>query len=226
MIKLSNFKIADLCNQCLSFTSFCRKWSEGRFAKTTLPNNYEQRNVMLMAPSLAPWQNPNHSPSSPAFRVLDYAQATGELIDVHQFFMDLSLSNQIDAPVWAQFYSFDTAYAIRPVNGDSMLDVYNRLSSNDQLLSEFINRQGAVNTTKSCDSLCRRQLLCSIEHMRPLDWLQCVLSFSDAPDEKYLTYQTWVPIVAGTVLLLFVVSLLVYFGAKAVRSWCGYKRFS
>lgn len=209
--------------------NFCRRKNEGRFAKSARPDTSKQGNVILMAPSVAPWMNPNYSPSSPAFRILDYAIPTGELMNVHQYYMDLSLSNQLDQPIWSRLYSLGSLYGIRPINGEAMLDVYNRLSKSDQMMSEYIDRQGAINTTKSCDSICRRHILCSIKYMRLVEWMQCVQPYDDADTPSttsYLPTRAWVPIVAGAILLLFVVSLFVYFGAKTVRGWCGYKRFA
>ncbi|XP_067657506.1 acid sphingomyelinase-like phosphodiesterase 3b [Haliotis asinina] len=128
---------------------------------------------MFMAPSLTPWRYKNGDEASdmhnPAIRLVKYNQQTGVPLDIHQYYMDLTVSNRNNASDWKLEYKASEAYGQSDLSAVSVDNIIQALKTDKSLLDQYIRHHTVLangeTTVNACDEKCRAELYCGFIHM-------------------------------------------------------------
>ena len=117
---------------------------------TIMPPNLTGANqppaTALVTPSMMPDQR------NPSFRIYKYRRVTGELLDYHQYYIDLHETVVQDRIQIKSDYSFQAEYKQPDLSGESMWSLYQTMRSHPEVADAYCRHYwGTGNTTGKCD---------------------------------------------------------------------------
>ncbi|XP_035230126.1 acid sphingomyelinase-like phosphodiesterase 3a [Stegodyphus dumicola] len=107
-------------------------------------------------------------PVNPSIRLLQYYQNNGILKDFNQFYLNLTKANDLNKTAKGQnnlyelLYSFAKFYGVQDLSTESLVKVYTRLKTDQNLYTSFFNFLTAGKESVTCDNYCKIAQLCSI----------------------------------------------------------------
>ena len=95
---------------------------------------------MFISPSVTPWRaylapGVVKEARNPALRVLRYDTDTLKLLDIEQYYMNLTTDNRAGKVTWLKEYSFTEKYEIPDVSTDSMANLLREFKVNETMRS-------------------------------------------------------------------------------------------
>ncbi len=123
---------------------------------------------MLVGPSVTPIHSRN-----PGFRIVDFDRDTWDLLDVHEYFLDLLTANRKGEAEWALGYSFQEAYGLGPTTA-GLNALLQKMKRNQSLFQEYYERKSGGSAATPCDASCKTLELCMIEFLDRQKFLQCI----------------------------------------------------
>ena len=125
-----------------------------------------------MAPAVTPWNYINN----PSIRLFQYRKSTGQVLDIHQYFLNLSAANAHQKADWLKEYQASEAYGILDVTPESMHKVVSSFSNSASKNFDkyFIYNSASYDTKEKCNMTCRRRHICSLQHVDYDDYRSCV----------------------------------------------------
>ena len=142
--------------------------------------------VILVAPSVTPWRarvTPTiiKQARNPALRSIKYDRTTLELLDISQYYVNLTQANLEGNAQWELEYSFTDSYGVDDVSPESIQELLSELQSpNTQEKFNIYYDHVTVkihhpeSVPEVCDCGCKRGHLCSIEHVDFASYDQCL----------------------------------------------------
>jgi hypothetical protein len=73
------------------------------------------------------------SDRNPSYRVYEVDSGDYEILDYHQYRLDLLLANAINITIWTDIYSFKDLYSLHNLNITSISPLVEQLSTNSSL---------------------------------------------------------------------------------------------
>ncbi|XP_786766.1 acid sphingomyelinase-like phosphodiesterase 3b [Strongylocentrotus purpuratus] len=150
-------------------------------------------NALYVQPSVTPRQTP--APRNPSFRMVTYDRDTGDIIDIHQYYLDISM----DKPTWELEYRATEAYNIAdlsPVSLDQLVDKFSSEESSPDAFERYYLYNTVMASAGECDEDCRKLHICAITKLDIPEYEDCIAGSGN--------------VVRGslrTVILLFIVRL-------------------
>lgn len=129
--------------------------------------------VQWVAPSVTTLSDRN-----PSYRVYDVDSGDFQLLDFHQYRLDLPLANAHNTTTWSEIYSFKDLYTLPNLNITSISTLVNQLSSDSSLARMYLENYnaGGPGSPAGCSSGCLAALHCSIVSPVYRDYLTCTNS--------------------------------------------------
>ncbi|RUS80811.1 hypothetical protein EGW08_011432 [Elysia chlorotica] len=122
------------------------------------------------APSVTPWRarfttpagEQTGAPHNPGVRVVEFDRDTGEHIDYHQYFINLTDTNVQNKANWAKLYSFQEAYDVPDMSVGSIKAVYARVKDGEgeQYTRRFCRFSLVSALDKPCEERVRGEIYC------------------------------------------------------------------
>lgn len=122
------------------------------------------------APSVTPWRyrlkfpegDQVGKPHNPAVRLIEYDRDTGENLDYHQYFINLTDTNDKNQANWAKLYSFREAYAVPDMSVTSIKAIYDRVKDGEgkEYTSQFCRFSVVSAKEKPCEDHVRGEIYC------------------------------------------------------------------
>ena len=130
-------------------------------------------NALYIQSAITPRATP--APRNPSFRIMTYDRDTGDIIDIDQYYMDLTSNN----PTWSLEYRATSSYEIPDLSPGSLDELVNRFSTEGAGSStDFFDRYYLHNTAMAdagdCDDECKRLHICAITKMDIPDFEDCM----------------------------------------------------
>nr|XP_054754080.1 acid sphingomyelinase-like phosphodiesterase 3b [Lytechinus pictus] len=123
-------------------------------------------NALYVQPAITPRQTP--SPRYPSFRMITYDRETGDIIDIDQYYLDISTNN----PTWALEYRATEVYDIAdlsPLSLHQLVDKFRGDGSISDATTDYFARYYTYNTAMApagdCDDDCKRLHICAITEL-------------------------------------------------------------
>jgi len=114
--------------------------------------------VQLIAPSVT-----TETDENPSFRIYMYDKNTFEILDIFQYYMNVTQANIDNYPTWNLTYQYTSVYGIPDLTPASMQGLFSRLVSDADLFQQYFNFfQALVFNGQSCTGDCRINMLCNI----------------------------------------------------------------
>ena len=142
--------------------------------------------VLLVAPSVTPWRariTPTiiKQARNPALRSIIYDTETLQILDVQQYFVNLTDANLKGEVNWELEYSFTNSYNVVDVSPQSikgLLDDFKTEAEHRKFMTYYDHVTVMVNhpesVPKSCDCNCKRGHICSIQHVDVTAYDKCI----------------------------------------------------
>lgn len=154
-------------------------WSIYRDLQTQAPNNIE-----WVAPSVTTYQQKN-----PSFRVYEADPVNFQVVDIHQFRMDMNKSNLTPAqtPVFELAYSYKSFWSLPDLTPASMFALSNQILVNETLAVDWQNNyETGYGPISSCDLGCRQNIACNLLWGTSAEQNVCLNSKNGLIQEVYL----------------------------------------
>ncbi|XP_046572557.1 acid sphingomyelinase-like phosphodiesterase 3b [Haliotis rubra] len=137
---------------------------------------------MFMAPSITPWRykipGKSGDAHNPAIRLVKYNKGSGLLLDIHQYYMDLTDSNKNNASNWTIAYKTSEAFGLSDLSADSLNGVIKKMETDKTLLDKYIKYNTVLangeKTVNECGEKCRAIFTCGFTHMDKTSFDSCV----------------------------------------------------
>lgn len=157
-------------------------------------------NALYVQPSVTPRQTP--APRYPSFRMVTYDRDTGDIIDIHQYYLDISMDN----PTWELEYRATEAYDIAdlsPVSLDQLVDKFSSEESSPDVFERYYLYNTIMASAGECDEDCKKLHICAITKLDIPEYDDCIAGSGNAVRGSL-----------RTVILLFIVQLW-----QSLMSW-------
>eukprot|EP01137_Pigoraptor_chileana_P002804 Opistho-2@42147 len=144
--------------------------------------------VAFIAPSLTTYTNLN-----PTFRVYEFDDATLELLDFKQYYMNMSRANEVAAsemaagtkpltpPTFELEYSARDAYGLASMAPSEWMRMSDRMATDDDLLATYFKHRSSSARNDTCDILCRRTIVCMTRSASVDEYALCMGGVHDMP---------------------------------------------
>lgn len=122
--------------------------------------------VMYLAPSVTPWKTTLEgvSANNPSIRLYEYDPKTGNIINIRQYYTNLTEANLSGNVTWRLEYSATTVYRLENVNSSSfgsLVDSF--LDSNNNNFNHYYEYNAvSYDGEGPCDEDCKTTQICSI----------------------------------------------------------------
>jgi len=138
-------------------------------------SNNNTINAQLIAPSVT-----TETDINPSFRIYMYDKNTFEILDVFQYYMNVTQANIDNYPTWNLTYQATIEYGIPDLTPTSLQSLYYRLTTDPNLFQKYFNNfQSLVCDGQSCTGSCRISMLCSIVGTTTTLYNNCCNQLSD-----------------------------------------------
>jgi len=138
-------------------------WKEGSW------NGSKPVAVAWVTPSVTPFTYLN-----PSFRVFEYDSSTLEVLDYHQYHLDLNKTNESGIAKWELYYSAKSAYGLKDMSPASWENLINVFRNDDALFQLWNQRHYAGYWgTGPCTGGCKSDTLCAFESSTFKDMFEC-----------------------------------------------------
>lgn len=187
--------------------------------------------VMYLAPSVTPWKTTltGVSANNPSIRLYEYDPKTGAIVNIQQYYTNLTEANLKGEVKWELEYSATTVYNLENVNSSSIGRLVDRFSESNEDFDKYYDYNAvSYQGEEPCDAECKATQICSIvcpsydqyyaclnnpHNARQLCTLES--SSSDSSSSPLPVYAgVLVGVGAGLALFLFLFLLLWYAGRR------------
>ena len=129
------------------------------FVMKDFDTNTEPVAIAYVAPSVTTYKNKN-----PAFRVCEYNRTTFEMINYHQYILNLTDANISGTPNWYKEYDPKTTYNMKALTPKDWLEVVGKMDVDQNMLNTFqYYRTCSYGTMGSCTGSCKTDTLCQLQ---------------------------------------------------------------
>ena len=122
--------------------------------------------VMYLAPSVTPWKTTldGVSANNPSIRLYEYDPKTGDIINIQQYYTNLTEANVSGNLTWKLEYSATAVYGLENVNSGSIGSLVDSfLDSNNDNFDRYYEYNAVSYTGEGpCDEDCKMTQMCSI----------------------------------------------------------------
>jgi len=132
----------------------------------------------LMPLLLAPALTPGGSDHNPGLRSFTYNRSTGSLVDMDQYYLNLTETMITDDPNWQLEYTFSETYGVNNISAVSLHKIASSMNefSSPILMDYYVHvSAGYMSDFSECDNQCKRSLYCSVVAVDYSGYYVCML---------------------------------------------------
>ena len=122
---------------------------------------------ILLAPAVTPWETTlpgliGSGAINPSIRLLKYNRTSGTILDVQQYYMNLSQANQDGTANWTLEYTAKD-YNLEDMGTQSLHMLAEKLKTDDEMFKKYLLYNGVkYNPDEECDKGCRAVHYCAV----------------------------------------------------------------
>ena len=170
----------------------------------------------LVAPGLTPWNStlaPETGANNPALRLFEFNKTSGQIVDYHQFYLNLTKANMNEAAEWELEYSFRTYFNIAQMSPESISGLLDSMMEDDILFNNYyaINTvlyESADDAVANCDATCRSYHYCAMSQLDYSKFEDCISSPAGPVIMSKMTWISLFLVLLNPILLSSLSSLL------------------
>ncbi len=119
---------------------------------------------VFLSPAVTPWTSKlERGANNPSIRLYKYSKKTGKVIEILQYFLNLTAANINNQADWLMEYEFTKTYGTRDMSAWSLRHLAEKFKPHEsELFLKYYVHYQVSNKPVPCDSKCKQQLLCSI----------------------------------------------------------------
>ena len=132
--------------------------------------------VLFLAPAVTPWNTslPGVGPNNPGIRLYDYDTATGRVVNIRQYWLNLTEANSRNETDWTLEYRATKRYGVPDVGGASMIELAERFLKKGDSTFDAYYGFNSVSYDFSCDAKCKTTQVCSIMCVDYDEYYRCL----------------------------------------------------
>ena len=148
---------------------------------------------ILLGPAVTPWETTlsdvmGGKGNNPSIRLLEYDRTTGEILDVHQYYLPLTYANENVNDSWTLLYKATEYYNIVDFTTASLVDLAEELLVDDDLFDRYYLANGvAYDPDEEWDEETRLVHYCAITQLDYDEYAECTAEDEEEEEEPGLT---------------------------------------
>jgi len=135
------------------------------FMLTGMKSNENALSVSLLAPGMVARGYIN-----PSARVVEFDGADLNLVDWHQYRMDLANSNKKNQFIFSKVYTFRDHFEVPDLSVKSFQSISERTLTDEAYALKYLNTLATCTLNTTCDAVCRRTVYCQTSFREYEDW--------------------------------------------------------
>ena len=180
--------------------------------------------MLFLSPAVTPWKStlPGVGSNNPSIRVYEYNQQTYEILNYHQYYLNLSsvLTTKVD--YWEKEYDAKKDYKLTSLSADSFTLAVKTFRNDPVLFKKYLQFNSvSQNLNPKCDETCQKVQFCSITELRTKNFKVCLNNHqttttvdptpqhSTTPEPKEPVSQTMIVIICTLAGVVFVCAVVV-----------------
>ena len=105
--------------------------------------------AIFLAPAVTPWETTlpdvmGGAGNNPAIRLIQYDRMTGVVLDVHQYYLNLTKANAISDDIWELEYNATQYFGVADMSAVSLNDIAQRMKTDDALFGRYYKANGVL----------------------------------------------------------------------------------
>uniref|UniRef100_A0A8D0GY25 Acid sphingomyelinase-like phosphodiesterase n=1 Tax=Sphenodon punctatus TaxID=8508 RepID=A0A8D0GY25_SPHPU len=132
---------------------------------------------LFVAPAVTPVKSPLQTDSNnPGVRLYQYDPLSYNLLDLWQFYLNLTEANMKNESNWKVEYSMTKAYGIEDLKPESLYEMVKQFTAQGSKIFQKYYSHFIVNYDKSivCDEYCKISQLCAIQYLAHSLYSDCI----------------------------------------------------
>ncbi|XP_071178184.1 acid sphingomyelinase-like phosphodiesterase 3b isoform X2 [Mytilus edulis] len=133
--------------------------------------------MLFLSPAVTPWKStlPGVGSNNPSIRLYEYNRDTGEILDYHQYFLNLSAVITTNKDKWEKEYDAKKDYGLTSLTPVDFMKAAKSFRNNPKLFKKYIQYNSvSQNLNPDCNETCKRVHVCSITELRMSDFNDCL----------------------------------------------------
>ena len=131
---------------------------------------------MFLTPAITPWEStvPGLGSVNPSVRLYHYCRDSGRILDYDQYYLNLTLANDMSEAVWELEYSLTKAFQVEDASAASLWRVIQSFTSRSSFDKYFRFNSVSQDLVSKCDDSCQIQHICAITKIDYEEYQKCL----------------------------------------------------
>ena len=133
--------------------------------------------MLFLSPAVTPWKStlPGVGSNNPSIRLYEYNQQTYEILNYHQYYLNLSSVLTAKVANWEKEYDAKKDYNLTSLNADSFTLAAKTFRSDPVLFKKYLQFNSvSQNLNPKCNETCQNVHFCSITELRTKIFKVCL----------------------------------------------------
>jgi hypothetical protein len=133
--------------------------------------------MLFLSPAVTPWKStlPGVGSNNPSIRLYEYNQQTYEILNYHQYYLNLSSVLTAKVANWEKEYDAKKDYNLTSLNADSFTLAAKTFRSDPVLFKKYLQFNSvSQNLNPKCNETCQNVHFCSITELRTKNFKVCL----------------------------------------------------
>lgn len=133
--------------------------------------------MLFLSPAVTPWKStlPGVGSNNPSIRLYEYNQQTYEILDYHQYYLNLSSVFTTKVDNWEKEYDAKKDYKLTSLNADSFTLAAKSFRNDPVLFKKYLQFNSvSQDLNPKCDETCQKIHFCSITELRTKNFKVCL----------------------------------------------------
>ncbi|XP_078255713.1 cyclic GMP-AMP phosphodiesterase SMPDL3A isoform X1 [Rhinoraja longicauda] len=135
-------------------------------------------NSLFVGPAVTPLKRfLKQVSNNPGFRLYKYDTQDYSLLDFWQYYLNLTEANEKKKPDWKLEYIMTSAYGIKDLQPQSLLDLTDRfiMAQSEKFHMYYNHYLVSYDPSKKCVGLCKMKQICGIRYLDSTSYRNCIL---------------------------------------------------
>ena len=135
----------------------------------------------LLAPAVTPWATTlpgviGGAANNPGIRLIKYQRKSGAILDIWQYYLNLTEANHQGAPQWRLEYQATTAYNIPDLSTASLQRLLEKFRAREsEMFEKYYSYNGVLfDPSEKCEGDCKTAQMCAIEYVDYEEHKKCM----------------------------------------------------
>ena len=148
---------------------------------------------LMLSPALSPWETTlsgvmGGTGNNPSLRLVQYDRLTGSVLNILQYWLNLTQANMDRRADWQEEYNAVEYYNIPNLSAQSLDKLARDMDSDDELFDRYYKANGVLyDPDETWDDEIRAVHLCSITQLSYEDYQKCYDEKTEGPPSRGVT---------------------------------------